>query len=100
MSLGPDNRHYNVTNTIYACSNVALKQWNWLRDRNDSAGTSQVWTNNGWRSVSLHSADGAFAVGGLYFYRVEMVNARVIASFGAVITSLNEPATVVFYVPG
>jgi len=100
MSLGSDDRHYNVTNTIYACSNVALKQWNWLRDANQFAGTCEVWTNNGWRSVSLQSADGAAALGGLYFYRVEMVNARVMAPFGALITSLNEPATVVFYVPG
>jgi hypothetical protein len=102
MSLGPDsdNRPYTVTNTIYACSNVALKEWNWLRDTNQFAGTCEVWTDSGWRPVSLQSAEGAVAVGGLYFYRVEMVNTRVVARFGALITSLNEPVTVVFYVPG
>jgi hypothetical protein len=97
FELSASNIPYTVTNSVVACSDVPLSEWNWYENAGSLTGTSSVWTNQGWQTVSAAEVGNAAAFQGLYFYRIDMSNVQVLGQLGAFLASRGKPATVAFF---
>jgi hypothetical protein len=97
FELGTSNIPYTVTNSVVACSDTPLSVWNWYQNAGSLAGTSSVWTNQGWQNIPPAGIGAAAAVQGLYFYRIDLSNVQVLGQLGAFLASQGKPATVAFF---
>jgi hypothetical protein len=82
---------------VVACSDVPLSEWSWYLNAGTPAGTSSIWTNQGWTYLVPGTVGSPAAFQELYFYRVDLNNVQVLGQPGAFLSSQGKPATVAFF---
>jgi hypothetical protein len=88
---------YTVTNSVVACSDVPLSEWNWYGNAGSPTGTTSVWTGQGWQNVPATDLTSAAAFQGLYFYRIDLNNELVLGQLRTFLSSHRNPATIAFF---
>lgn len=99
LALGTQGKVFTASNTVVCCANHPLSEWDWYDKSYSFAGIRSVWTASGWIVIpnsGTDHLDEAVALGGLYFYKIEMTGQQVPGDLGAFIASKGQPATIAF----